>query len=271
MSYVGTIQALISRIGPWFIHQRNIGRFLEAVAVTLDGGITSLDYGLRLGQPLRCDVSALPELAKDRTLRLYPSESELSKRTRLSKWLQLHRTRGTCAGQLKHAQPYFLPDMPVMRIVHQDGAGASASWWTIGASGEIDFHLQTPSNWNYDGTTPGWSRYWVIVYPPAGTFGGIPTYDDGGLYDGGEVYDGIDNLQKARDMIEMFLEWKAGHSRMQAYILATDPASFDPTSTAVTDPAGWTSMPVGNWGQAMSPPPVAVKTRLPTALWIYER
>jgi hypothetical protein len=272
MSFIGTIQKLASNVGPWFLHSRNIARFLEAFAVSYDNAVTALQQGLALSQPFRCDPSALPVLSVDRSIRLYPSEPEASQRLRLAMWLQLHRTRGTHIGELLHSQPYFLPDTPIMRIVHQDGAGASATWWTIAADGTLSEHVATPSNWNYDGQTAKWSRWWVIVYVPSALMSGC-KYDDGAKYDeGGRViYDGMTLTQVAQDLVAMMLEWKSAHSRLQGYILATDPSSFDPTATAVTDPSGWTSLPIGNWGSSMSGPPVAVKTRPPTAFWIYER
>jgi hypothetical protein len=156
-----------------------------------------------------------------------------------------------------------------MRIVHQDGAGASATWWSIAVDGSLSEYKAVPSNWNYDGQTAKFSRFWVILYVPVAIFN-VAHYDDGGLYDGGEVYDGM-ITQIAQDITDMILESKGAHSRIQGYILASDPASFDPTATAVTSPDGWTSLPVGNWGTAMSGPPDSVYTRLPTAFWIYER
>jgi len=268
MSFVGTIQRLTARVGPWFLHSRNIGRFMQAFAIVYDNAITALQQGLALAHPLRCDPSAFPVLSVDRTMRLYPSEPEASKRTRLANWLQFHRQRATHLGELLHSQPYFLPDHPVMRIVHQDGAGLSATWWSIAADGSLSEYKAEPSNWDYDGQTYKWSRFWVILYaPPSITFA---HYDEGRYYDDGFVYDGM-ITQIARDISAMILEAKGAHSQLQAYILATDPASFDPTSTAVTSPDGWTTLPVGNWGSSMSGPPVSVHTRLPTAVWIYER
>jgi hypothetical protein len=78
-------------------------------------------------------------------------------------------------------------------------------------------------------------------------------------------------MQVARDISAMIQEAKAGHSQLQGYILATDPASFDPTATSVLMPDGWTTLPVGNWGSPTSGPPDSVHTRPPTAVWIYER
>lgn len=268
MSLIGTIQALVSRIGPYFLHGRNIGRFLESIAVTYDSGIESLQQGMLLSNPLKCDPSALPVLSIDRGIRLFASEPIASKRIRLAKWLKLHRQRGTHQGELRHSQPYFLPDTPIMRIVHQDGAGASATWHTLAADGTYAVHRATPSNWNYDGLTTQWSRFWVILYVPASILN-LSHWDDGSTWDGGDVYDGM-LTQVAKDLVAMVLEWQGAHERLQAYILATDPASFDPTATAVTDPTGWTSLPVGNWGHRPTSG-ASHRTRPPSAMWIYER
>jgi hypothetical protein len=268
-SFVGTIQRLVARVGPWFLHSRNIGRFMQAFAVVYDNAITAMQQGLALAHPLRCDPSAFPVLSLDRTIRLYPTEPESSKRTRLANWLQIHRQRATHLGELLHSQPYFAPETPVMRIVHQDGAAASATWWSIAADGSLSEYKAVPSNWDYDGHAEKWSRFWVILYVPPSIISLI-TYDDGTLYDDGAVYDGV-MRQIALDISGMILESKAGHSRLEAYILATDPASFDPTATAVVSSEGWTTLPVSNWGSIISVPPDAVRTRLPTAVWIYER
>jgi hypothetical protein len=277
--FIGQIQKLVGRVAPWFLHGKNIGRFLESFGATMDAGVVALDTGLRLSQPLRCDVSALPVLSKDRKIRLYPTESLASKRFRLSQWLQLHRTRACHAGELKHSQPYFLPDTPVMRIVHQDGDGTSASWWTIEADGSISFYQKTPSNWFWgprasngvgDNGTTKWSRFWVILYAPASFLAGN-VWDDGSTWDNGFFWDGLSSSQVAKDLVDMILEWKAPHSRLAAYIIATDPASFDPTASPVTSPQGWTTLPAGNWGCPLfTGGGVAHATRLPTAHFIYE-
>ncbi len=265
-SFVGSIQKFVGATGPWFLKNRNISRFLEAVAVTLDSAETSLEQGLLLSMPLKCDASALPVLSIDRAMRLYPSEPDSSKRFRLSRWHTLHRRRGTHVGELQHAQPYFGADIPIMRIVHQDGAGNSATWHTLLADGTYQIHRATPSNWNYDGQTSKWSRFWWITYLPA-SLGHLFHYDDGTLYDTIGFYDALTLTQVAQDLIAMAREWKSAHSRLQAYILATDPASFNPSAAAVTLSDGSTSLPIGNWG---SPLAGGHHTRLSGALWIYD-
>lgn len=267
--YVGQIQRLINEISPWFLRRRNIGTFLQSCAIVADTAVSSLDLGLRLSQPLRCSADALPGLSYDRSIRLYPNESQMSKRQRLAKWLVLHRQRGTHIGEMRHVQPYFLPETPMIRIVHQDGAGASATWHTLAGDGTYTKHKQVPSNWDYDGRTAQWSRWWAIVYVPA-SFISTHHYDDGCAWDDpGLVWDGF-SAAVAADVVAMFREWKSAHSRLQAVIFATDPASFDPTATPATLADGSTTLPIaGNWIRSQAAD--GTRPRLHTAQWVYER
>ena len=165
-AFVGTIQKLVATFAPWFLRGSNIGTFLEASALSLDDVVESLRQGLRLSQPLRCDESALPVIARDRGMRLYASEPVASQRQRLSQWRQLRRQFGTHAGQMRNIQPFFLSHaaVPRIRIVHQSGDGLSATWHTLEADGTYTWTRATPSNWNWDGNDDQWSRYWVIIY-----------------------------------------------------------------------------------------------------------
>lgn len=258
-------------IGPWWIRRRNIGTFLESVGVVLDGGLEAYAQSMRLTQPLRCDPSALPVLSYDRTLRIYPTEPLDSQRARLAAWLPMHRQRGTHQGEMRHSQPYFLPSTPVLRIVHQAGDGSVATWHTLAADGTYSVHVASPSNWPYMPSPAGWSKFWVILYAPVG-FLDLALYDDGTTWGGapwgGALYDGV-AVGVATDILDMIREWKRAGSQLHAYIVATDPASFDPSATAVTDGAGWTSLPVaGNWSRPVDVH--GVYTRLPTALWLYD-
>jgi hypothetical protein len=207
-------------------------------------------------------------LSRDRRLRLYPSEPEASKRHRLTQWNQLARQEGTHIGELKNAQPYFLPDVPLMRIVHQDGLGASATWHTLDTSGNYSRHKQTPSNWNWDNTPAKWSRWWVICFAPP-YLCSLARYGDGSRYGDGTRYAGIRSAQVARDLIDMVLEVKAAHSGLRGYIIATDPTSFDPTAAPVDSGLGWTSLPAGDWHQPINA--AGKRTRPPSAIWIYDR
>jgi hypothetical protein len=268
MSYAGTIQRLIAEVGPYFLHNKNIGTFLQSVAMVWDEQIQSLEMGLALGQPLQCHADALPTLSYDRGLRFYPGESEQSKRQRLSIWLQLHHQRATHAGEMRHEQPYFLPDTPVMRIVHQNGDGTVATWHTLDADGVYTVQHINPSNWNYDGATAKWWRFWVIVYPPS-RFLTEPHYGDGCHYGDGTLYSGGATHDIAADLVNMILEWQSKHANLWGYIFATDPDSFLPDATPeLIGATHQSTLPMVNWSAPIDAD--GYRVRNPTAFWLYD-
>lgn len=245
------------------------------------GGAILSYVGLR-----QCDVDVLGRHGGDRGIRLYSSEPELSKRYRLSRWRQLKKRRGSHLGELENLQPFWLSTLaatlPTMRIVFQDGyhLGPAAIWYTIDSLGRLTIHTETTSNWDYDGQTTKRARFWLIIYLPPGYSSAI-EYDDGAsVYDGGAIYDGITTLAIA-DIVAAVKEAKAAHSRLAAVIVTTlQPGDtvpgvagvhrpFDPTDTAQTSADGWTTLPVGNWGNLVDPV-TGLPTRPPWASWVYE-
>lgn len=270
MSFVGRIQQGIADLGPWWLQGRNIGTFLESIGLTLDGALETLTHGMRLSQPLRGDVNALPYLSTDRGIAIYPNEPDASRRYRLSQFWQLRRQFGTHQGEMRNVQPYFLPGaLPVIRIVHQAGDGSSATWHTLAADGTYSVHRSTPSNWDWDGVDAKWSRYWAIVYTTGLIPTAQPTWDGGQLWDGGSVWDGLFTSGVIDDLVSAFTDAKSAHSILWGLILAPDSASFDPTATAVVDAAGWSTLPNGKWGYVIDNV-TGQPTRLPSATYAYD-
>jgi hypothetical protein len=262
--FIGALQQLVANVRPYFVSGPVLGGLTESHAIALDVLATNLEVGLLMSQPLRCDASALPDLAECRGIRRYPSESEKSHRQRLSRWWQLHRSRGTHRGELENLQPYFGADRPLIRIVHQSGDGAIATWHTINASGTYERTNTEPSNWNYDGRAEAWSRFWLIIYIPSAWIVSV-SYNGTGRYGTSQYAELL--TQQARDASDLVKDWKAGHSRLAATIVC--PVGYmNPTDMAINTPSGWTTMPNGNWGA-----PLTVNghpTRPPWATWIYE-
>ncbi len=268
MSFIGIIQQAIANLGPSFLQQKNVGTFLEAVGLTLDGAVEQLAQGMRLSQPLRCDSSALPVLSYDRGIRTYATEPEASKRYRLSQFWQLRRQFGTHQGEMRNLQPFFLPYAPIIRIVHQAGDGVSATWHTLAADGSYSVHRQEPSNWDWDGNVGEWSRFWVIIYVDAVGLPAQPTWDGGQLWDGGSIWDGLYTRAQILDMVGAIVDAKSAHSHLAGLIFATDPASFDPTRVPVTNPDGSTTLPAGNWYEIIDHF-TGQPTRLQSAVFAY--
>src|SRR5262249_21727153 len=153
----------------WYVANRYIGGFLEAFGFVLDTAVETLNQGLLMTQPLRCDPSGLPELSRDRGIKLYPSEPIDSQRYRLPQWLNLHRQRGTHQAERRPARRSFPTSsaLPLMRMVHKEGKGVIATWHPLDAEGVYTVQQHQPSNWDYDGHVEMWSRFWFILYPPA--------------------------------------------------------------------------------------------------------
>lgn len=264
-------------------------RIVDATHVELVGSTWTGDYvrgavcsflGLR-----QCDPDVLSWHARDRGIRIYDTEPELSKRYRLSRWRQLKKRRGSHRGELENVQPFWLSTpsavLPTVRIVFQDNRGTpSAQWHTLTGAGLYSVIQRSTSNWNYDDDPTKRSRFWAIVYLPPG-YSTAVTYDDGvTVYDGGAIYDGVTALA-IRDLVDAIKEAKAAHSRLAGVIatslqpdevipdIAGTHHPFDPTDTAQTHADGWTTLPTGNW-KYVSDPDTGLPTRPPWATWLYE-
>ena len=270
MSYIGSAQRLISDLSAWFLRRRNIGGFLEACALTYDGVIERLYQGLAFTRPLDCDSSALPYLSRDRGIRIYDSEPVDSKRYRLSIWRQLRRQFGTHIGVMNNIAPFFLPYTPRIRVVHQDGNGGRATWYTREADGTISVYKAEPSNWAWDAHPEWWSRFWVIIYVDDIGLPPQPEWDEGQLWDGGSYWDGLINEAGIADLVAGIQEAQSDCVEvLWGVIFATDPASFDPTATAVVDADGWSTLPNGKWDYVIDNA-TGLPTRLPTATYAYD-
>lgn len=271
-SFFSVLQRFAGTVAPWFVRNKNIGTFLEAVAATKGAAVETLGQGLRMGQPLRGDASSLPYLSKDRRIRIYETEPEASKRYRLAHWLQLRRQFGTHQGQMRNLAPFFLPAKPNLRIVHQDGNGDRATWHQLSTSGTYSVFKKVPSNWDWDGQTDKWSRFWLIIARQGlgNFFTEVPAeWDDGTEWNDGTLWGGSPSAAQIADMVAAVRsEAKAAHSSLWGVILVGQASDILATADPSTDPDGWTTHPVGNWALATDPT-TGLPTRPPyvTLLW----
>ena len=284
MSFIGTFQRAVTGALVAFLQDANVQRLLQSFGLVEDDAAESLAQGVRLSQPLRGDPSALPYLAHDRGIHLYTSEPEASRRYRLSRWWQTRRQFGTHAGELRYLLPAFYgwsaSLLPRMRMIHVRPDGL-ATWHTLDPQGAsksaITTHETAPytwthhaGNWDWDGITTAWSRVYLIIYMDQLGFPPQPNWDDGQPWDGGSLWDGSLSDAQIGELVAAFSECHSAHSTLWAIILASDPTSFQPTSSIVVDPAGWSNLPDGKWYTTIDPV-TGKPTRLPSCSVVYNR
>jgi|SRR6185312_3254598 len=229
------------------------------------------------GRLIECEPIVLPVHAAMRGIRLYNTESPLSKRIRLSQHLWLKKMRGTPWGEIEHVRPYFseCPAYPTIAIVFQDDdAPPGAMWYQVDPAGARTLKYIAPSNFNYDDQPMLCSRWWAFVDMTGTGYAAPNVYDSGGQYDtSGWIYD-APSLQAQQDIASMFLDWSAAHSWLTGVALwwpMTGGAPFpSATGTPTQDATGWWPLPhgAGTWGSLVGPD--GRSTRPPNLVWIYE-
>lgn len=263
---MGPIVSLMRRL-PWYLQGPIGGRFKASFLFALELQVQTFREAILASRPTQCEPDALPHLARDRGITLFATEPEASQRQRLTQWRRLHQGRGRPFGVLKHLQPYFLPGaIPLLRIVSTSGGGLT-TWWTLHPDGSTTVYRAPSTNWNWDGHFSAYARYWVIVYLPGTTLDGDPGW--GGSTWSGSRWGGTPTAAQIADIVAIIEEWGTPAATLWGVVFARDPASFDPTSTAVGLPNGSTTLPNGSWGQGTDPA-TGKPTRLDTAAYVYD-
>lgn len=237
-------------------------RLMYALTMPLDAITAWAFQGIKARFPLVCTPSALGAVGRDRGLRRGPRESAAAFAARCLTWLDAWKHAGSSFALLDQLAGFFSPVAPVMRVVSSNGT--SAIWYTRNADGSRSIHVETPTNFNWDGAgVEKRTRTFLVVY-----CGASNPYTTGGKWgdgsrawgDGGTV--GTSALPLDSDgFIGVVEDWTAAHVLTLWAIFAFDPTSFNPTT-----PAGTAGMPDGTWAHwSKVVAGVAVPARLTTA------
>ena len=237
-------------------------RLMYALTAPLDALAEWCFQGVKARFPLVGTPTALGAIGRDRGLLRGPHESTEAFAARCVTWLDAWKHAGSSYALMDQLAGFFSPIPPVMRVVSSNGT--SAIWYTRNADGSRALHVETPTNFNWDGAGVTMkARIFVVVYCGAGnpyTTGG--EWSDGSRTwgDGGTV--GTSALPTDSDgFISVIDQWTAAHALCSWAIFAFDPTSFAPTTAA-----GTAGMPDGTWGHwSTVVAGVAVPARLTTA------
>ena len=252
-----TMRTIRSSIAPRWLTDGEGGLVGYALDLVKDAFLERARLGLlaRLPQndPLgttTAPTDALTAMGRDRRVVRGIFDTDVQFAARLKTWLTERKTSGAPFTLLRQLHAYLGTGNGVsLRVVDNSG-----NWYTRSSAGVESSSLAT-ANWNWDGNTAAWSRFWVIIYPgtlwTAGATWGSSTW---GATD--RMWGSTITGEQARTLQAIVNDWKPGFATCVNIILALDAASFNP---AAPEPDGlWAKQYKYSIG-------TAVRSRLATA------
>lgn len=235
---VTTFRDTIRRISPPWLRRFWGERFLYTFGVHLDALGDALSAGIKMRFPNVYSNESLSILGRDRGIRRGPEESDASYSVRLEQWLETHRRSGNPYTLLRQIQGNLTPHLVKLRIVNNAGA-----WYTLNEDGSVAYN-EPSGNWDWDGSSADFSRFWIIIYPPADLWVRDGTWGDGDTWGSdGTTWGSTATPAEVATIRGIVAEWMAPHAQCKNIIVSFDAAAFDPTDTAPPLPDGtW-----GNW------------------------
>jgi hypothetical protein len=213
-----------------------------------------------------CDPTVLPAHAKDRQIRPYITESELSWRKRLAAWLAIWQSAGGAYCILRQLRILLEPyGRPELAFVSTSGDGSVSNWFTLlpgdglndyfeadGLDPEFVNHQQFPANFNWDGDFAKRTRFGIIIRMDGITNPDVSAgeWDGASEWDGVNVWDGGLSNPVVQDILSLATEWKAAGSRCDWILFTADNTILSPSGTSSTvAPWNYTTYPDGDWDQ----------------------
>lgn len=197
---------------------------------------------------------SLAAMGRDRRVIRGIFDTDATYAAKLVRYLDDRRRCGNPLMIMQKLAEYCGP-LPSFRIVDVRG-----NWYSRAADG-TESVLLNEGNWDWDGDTSRWSRFWVLVYPNGlwgteSTTWGDPADSVWGSDPTTDML-GITATQEHVASLKFIVnDWKPAGTRCSQIIFAFDPTSFDPSTP---EPDGeW-----GHWGKVDTG--VRVPSRLDTA------
>lgn len=200
---------------------------------------------------------ALAAIGRDRRVVRGFNESDASYALRLIAWLDDRKTSGNAFTLMQKLAEYTGAGC-VFKTVDNRG-----NWYVRAADGTRSLFLKH-GNWDWDGYSEKWSRFWVIIHPPISLWSESDDWGDTAGRDWSEAVGTLgstatyDQVQSIRSIVA---DWKPAGTRCVNIVIAFDPASFDPEAAALSP-----GLPDGLWGSwSKTVGDVRVPARLDTA------
>jgi hypothetical protein len=252
---------LFYRLTPWWLNTGEGELVNFSLGAMHDAMSERARQSVHARFPATTPPDALPRMGRDRKIIRGFNEPEATYRLRLLRWLDDHRVRGNPYKLMAQLRAYLTGYAVPMRTVDNRG-----NWYSVAADGTRSVVLDQ-GNWDWDGSPALWSRFWVILYPPADLWTEGPNIGDADLWGGavGGNGAGIYTIgstatpEQVKSIRSIVRQWKPAGTHCVRIIVAFDPASFDPA-----DPPG-PPLPDGTWKNHGTGYPVRLAARLQTA------
>lgn len=247
-------------------------RFLFSIGVQLDAlaDVVVQGIGARFpeGPPPKSGLPRTPEalalIGRDRRIIRGFDEGDEAFIARLNRWLEDWPRAGSAYAVMDQVQGYLSGHSIKLRVINNTGG----AWRTVNADGSKEYLRASPTNWDWSGEPAKVSRNWLIIYVPSTLWTEGPEVGDPELWGGaigtpGYTIGSTATPNQLATLRAIIADFKGGHSKYEALVLAFDPASFDPT-----DAPGAPGMPDGTWGSQTNTGDPPDPARLSTARYI---
>lgn len=223
---------------PW-LRRTWLYRLMVAIAVHFDALVDWAVLALLVQYPQLAPPDALPVLGRERGIRRGFAESDAGYAARLVRWLADRRIKGSPYALMSQLAGYLSGYDVRIRVVN-----AAGSWYTRYYDGTLDWHYASPSNWDWDGDTSPFSRYWVILYVPTALWNGDGLWGQGtGTWGDGGVWGLNATHEQGKSIVAIIKEWNPPHAQCAGILITWDNFSFDPTGSG-------SGFPDGTWYRA---------------------
>lgn len=233
------------KLAPSWLTAGDGGKVLFSLMKVVDAFVSRLDDAAEVRFPDVAPADALGPMGQDRRIVRGFAEGAASYRLRLRMWLDSWRQAGHAFGILEQLAGYLTGyDVP-MAIVTA-GNGTAGMWYQRSPDGTLTWSKTDPHNWDWDTETvgavsPKWSRFWVILWPPADLWVPVKWGTTRKWGTANATWGSTATRQQVDTIKALINAWKPERSKCLYVVVAFDPASFDPEA------APGAPMPDGTW------------------------
>lgn len=208
-------------------------RVLYNLGLIEDMWMERLRQGLNARFPSRAPSDALAVIGRDRRIVKGYVESDEIYASRLIRAIDDWKTAGNPFALMQQVAAYS--GVTMMRTVDNSG-----NWYQLN-NGVAEFSLNL-DNWDWDGSTESWGRFWLILYSESGPWERDGTWGDGDLWgDDGTTWGSTASPEEVGSIRGIVRDWKPAHARCMNIIVC-----FDEDYLAPAEGAG--DLPDGTWG-----------------------